>query len=447
MAKDKEYFKVTKFTLLISLLTQFLRYGVNILILPLILNKFSTDVLAIWYVFIAIQQFANLLDFGISPSFSKSFSFVYAGASELKEDGCTIEQSGTISYQLLKKLLYTTEYLYKRLSVVIFSLLAVFGSLYLYVTIDRISTDILLVWLLFAISTGFMSYSNYYLTVIVGKGNITLNNIIILVSRITYLVVLFVSIYLNCGLLSLVLANFSQILMQYIIARINFLTNDEKLSLKSVDFIANNELLRIIWTNAKKLGLTSVGVFLFSQLGIFIANIYFPLSDVAQVGLTLQLYGIIVIVARVGLTTYVPKFSSLWVHNDLKSIKRIFLLCQCYGYIVLFVAVFILLNYGNDLFNLIGSQTSLPSTSLIIAYGFFYLMELTHGNCTTLLGTENKVPFYKAALIAGGMAVVLTLIFIYSGIGVLSLPLGLICSSLPYNSWKWPYTVIKRLKD
>ena len=447
MAKDKEYFKVTKVTLLISLLTQFLRYGVNILILPLILNKFSTDVLAIWYVFIAIQQFANLLDFGISPSFSKSFSFVYAGASELKEDGCTIEQTGTISFPLLKKLLYTTEFLYKRLSVVIFSLLAVFGSLYLYFTIEGVTINTLLVWLLFSVSTGFMSYSNYYLTVIIGKGNITLNNIIILASRITYLVVLFVSIYFDCGLLSLVLANFSQIFIQYLISKKYYLTNDEKSELTTASYVANNELLRIIWTNAKKLGLTSVGVFLFSQLGIFIANIYFPLSDVAQIGLTLQLYGIIVIVARVGLSTYVPKFSSLWVRNDLTSIKRIFILCQCYGYLVLFVAVFVLLRFGNDLFLLIGSQTSLPSTSLIIAYGFFYFMELTHGNCTTLLGTENKVPFYKASLIAGGVAIIFTLIFIYSGVGILSLPLGLICSSLPYNSWKWPYIVIKRLRE
>ena len=447
MAKDKEYFKVTKITLLISLLTQFLRYGVNILILPLILNKFSTDVLAIWYVFIAIQQFANLLDFGISPSFSKSFSFVYAGASELKEDGCTIEQSGTISYPLLNKLLYTTKFLYRRLSVVIFFLLATFGSLYLFLTIEGVTINTLLVWLLFSVSTGFMSYSNYYLTVIIGKGNITLNNIIILASRITYLVVLFVSIYFDCGLLSLVLANFSQILIQYLISKKQYLTHSERSKLTTAEFVANNELLRIIWTNAKKLGLTSVGVFLFSQLGIFIANIYFPLSDVAQIGLTLQLYGIIVIVARVGLSTYVPKFSSLWVRNDLTSIKRIFLLCQCYGYLVLFVAVFVLLRFGNDLFRLIGSQTSLPSTSLIIAYGFFYLMELTHGNCTTLLGTENKVPFYKASLIAGGVAILFTLIFIYSGVGVLSLPLGLICSSLPYNSWKWPYTVIKRLRE
>lgn len=447
MAKGKEYFEVTKFTLLISLLTQFLRYGVNILILPLILNKFSTDVLAIWYVFIAIQQFANLLDFGISPSFSKSFSFVYAGASELKEDGCTIEQTGTISFPLLKKLLYTTEILYKRLSLVIFSLLAVFGSLYLYFTIEDVTINILLVWLLFSVSTGFMSYSNYYLTVIIGKGNITLNNIIILTSRIIYLVVLSVSIYFECGLLSLVLANFSQILIQYLISKKYYLTNAEILELDTVDFVANNELLHIIWTNAKKLGLTSVGVFLFSQLGIFIANIYFPLSDVAQIGLTLQLFGIIVVVARVGLSTYVPKFSSLWVRNDLASIKRIFMLCQCYGYLVLFVAVFVLLRYGNDLFNLIGSQTSLPSKSLIIAYGFFYFMELTHGNCTTLLGTENKVPFYKASLIAGGGAIIFTLIFIYSGVGILSLPLGLICSSLPYNSWKWPYVLIKRLND
>ena len=72
-------------------------------------------------------------------------------------------------------------------------------------------------------------------------------------------------------------------------------------------------------------------------------------------------------------------------------------------------------------------------------------MEITHGNCVTLISTENKVPFYKASIVSGVISIIVTLILLVNNVGIYSFPIGLICGSLPYNSWKWPLVVYKML--
>ena len=51
--------------------------GLNlVVVLPLILSRFTTEEIALWYVLISILSLSQMLDLGFSPTFIRVFSFV-----------------------------------------------------------------------------------------------------------------------------------------------------------------------------------------------------------------------------------------------------------------------------------------------------------------------------------------------------------------------------------
>src|SRR6476659_10329762 len=52
-----------------------IRVGANILLLPLLLTKLPTADLAVWWVFCALGNFANLADFGFGQVISRVTAF------------------------------------------------------------------------------------------------------------------------------------------------------------------------------------------------------------------------------------------------------------------------------------------------------------------------------------------------------------------------------------
>lgn len=448
MQQNSKNFKVNKSIVLTSFLTQFVQYGINLFILPIILNKFSSDTLAIWYIFISIHGLTNLLDFGLSSCFTRFFSYIFSGATKIGDTGIPKEHNDTqIDIQLFNDLLYITRKSYTIISLGIIFLGLVFGTIYLNYVIKIFQhPNLLYIWLLFICIISFSYYVNYYTTVIRGKGLITLNNTIILSSRLLYLISLTIALEMGLDLASMVIALGASTLCQFIISKYKYIDSVERQELKSLNskFLGNIKF-KTIWTNAQKVGLTSIGVFMFSQSGVFLSSVFLNLTEVAQLGLILQIFSVLIVISRVCLNTFIPKISSLWVKSNKLKIKKYFSISQMVGYAIYFLGVSMLILLGNKFLEFIHSQTLLPNNKVIILYGIFYLMEITHGNCTTLISTKNEIPFYKSAIFAGVLSIIITIALLKIGLGIYSFPLGLISGSLPYNSWKWPLVVYKDL--
>lgn len=448
MQQSSQNFKVTKKTIFTSFFTQFIQYGINLFILPILLNRFSSDTLAIWYIFISIQSITNLLDFGLSSSFTRFFSYIFSGANKIEDIGIPKDYNNTqISIPVLHDLLYITKRSYLIIACIIFILLITFGTLYLNYVIDIVkNNNLLLTWLLFTSVVSFAYYVNYYTIVIRGKGLITLNNIIVTSSRILYLVFLIISVELGWGITSMVIALGASTICQFIICSNNYLSPNEKKELNQLGKkYYGNIKFRTIWTNAQKVGLTSIGVFMLSQTGVLLSSIFLSLDDVAKLGLILQIFSVLVVISRVCLTTYIPKISALWVKGGKDRIKKYFTVSQIVGYVIFISGLVICILFGNKFLYLIHSQTLLPDNWVIALYGMFYLMEITHGNCTTLISTKNEIPFYKSAILSGIVSIIITIVLLKLGIGIYAFPIGLILGSLPYNSWKWPLVVYRDL--
>ncbi len=443
-----ENYNLKKRTIILGYLTQFFQYGAGFIVLPVILNKLDADDLGLWYLFLSISSIVSLLDFGFSGSIQRNVAYVYSGASTLLEDGYVPTNKGKIDYYLLKSLIFTSKRIYKYVAIGVLVLSSTFGSLYLYYTVQQ-EIDLIKVctWFLFVITTSINFYYTYILSILKGKGLIDDYNLNIIISKILYILVLYFGVISGWGLFALVVGNLVNIISMVILGKIKYLSANEKKILNNRKIESEN-LFPILWKNARNSGIVNIGVLLLSQAGVILSGIFLPLEDVAKLGLILQIFGIIVVLSRVYLMTVMPKLSSMWITDTKSNIAKLFLKSQLIGYVIFFTSVLFLVLLGDYiLINIIHSKVMLPSVTVILLYTFFYFMEITHGNCCSLISTSNNIPFTRASITSGVVSIVVTVILLNMNIGIVSFPLGLICGSLPYNSWKWPLVTYKILTN
>lgn len=440
-------FHIGRKEVILSYVSQFFQYGISLLILPIILRNLDAEDLGTWYIFLSISSLISLLDFGFSPSIQRNVAYVASGASELREDGYADIGSKNINEQLLISLLKTSCYIYIRISVCIIVLSLSIGPVYLYFSLkDNFNIYILCSWLLFSISLSIYFYQSYILAFVKGLGLLSQYNLNIIISKSVYILLLALLISKGLGLFSLVIAYFANTILMISLAK-----RDLKKVFPSWSLFYKikkyDNLYKILWKNAKNSGIVSLGVFLLSQAGVFLSGLFLPINEVAQLGLLLQIFGIIVVISRVHLTNYIPKFSSLWAQGKYKEIKSNFFKCQLIGYTIFILGVIVIIFEGNIiLLKIIHSQIILPSSNIIILYAIFYFMEITHGNCCSLIATSNQIPFTKSAIVSGVISVISTITLCLAHFGMYAFPLGLISGSIPYNSWKWPTYLFKLLK-
>lgn len=440
--------KIGKKTLVSSYLALILQYGVAILILPVMLNMLPSKEVGIWYIFISVSSLVSLVDFGFSPSIQRSAAYVSSGASELKEDGYVMSNNCEINFSLLASLIKTSQFIYKKISLVIILLGVTAGSFYMYLTLkDDFTVNNVITWIIYVFCIGLNFHFNYLLSLLRGLGYIGDYNMNVIISKVLYIVTLYILIFMGLGLLSLVFASIVNTMVMIILAHIVLNKKVNRFSNLTREY-KTYSLFRLLWKNAKNSGLVSLGVFLLSQSGVFLSGIFLGLEEVASLGLCVQIFTILVVSARVYFTTYTPYISSLWVRGSIEEVKKVFYRCQLISYSIYFLG-FTVIYYSGDylLENLVHSNVMLPSSVVIALYGLFNLMEITHGNCCMLIATSNNIPFTKASLISGLISVVATIGFSLCGLGMVAFPLGLCCGSLPYNFWKWPYETYKILNS
>lgn len=446
--QNSQTFDISKKTFIISYLSQFFQYGISLLVLPFILSFFEAKDLGLWYVFLSISSLVSLLDFGFSSSIQRNVAYVASGAKNLLNEGVQKSNEESINIDLFVSLLKTSSFIYKKISLGVIMLSLTIGTIYLkYILKEEFSFYILSIWIMYSFAISINFYYSYILSFLKGLGLVAEYNKNIIISKSVYITFLAVMILSGLGLLSLVIAYFANSIIMVILG-----INDIKKKIPNfLELYKNknyNNLFPILWKNAKNSGIVSIGVFLLSQSGIFISGLFLTIEEVAQLGLLLQLFGILVVLSRVYLTTCIPRISFLWIKDYKDNITNIFLRCQIIGYIIYITGVSVILFLGNFILqNILHSKVLLPPTNIILLYALFYLMELTHGNCCSLISTSNKIPFTRASIIAGVISIILTILLCKLEYGMISFPIALILGSLPYNSWKWPLYTYNLLKN
>lgn len=431
----------------------FLQIGAGVILLPFILRVFPQETVAIWTIFSTIILLSSILDFGFNPSFARNVSYVVSGATKLKVTGyyqIVENKHGEIDYSLFKGLINAMRWFYVRMAFLLFALLTTVGTYYLHTVLKTYSgnhTEIYISWAILCIINSYSLYTLYYDSLMQGQGLVMRAKQIQIIGQTIYLFVAFILILLRFNLIAIVSAQALSILIRRILSYRAIYTVEFKQFLHKVIAQSRKDILKSIYPNAVKVGLTSLGGFLVTRSSIIVGSLYLSLSEIASYGITVQIAGIISSIATVYYATYQPKIVQFRIYNDYGSLKYIYLKgCLLLFFTFIFGGLALIL-FGNWILMILGSQTLLLHKLPIIIILCTSFLETNHSYAAGILLTKNEVPFFKPSLISGLCVIIgLFLVLRYTNFGILGLVMIPLLVNISYQSWKWPWEVIKDLK-
>ena len=429
----------------------FLQYGVALLLFPFILRILPTETVAIWTIFTTITAFVNLLDFGFNPSFMRNVAYVFSGAKELKSTGLLVveEANANVDYGLLKGLISAMRFFYSRMAVLLCLVLTTIGSYYIFTLLKNYTgshSEIYISWIIVCCINSYSFYTLYYDSLLLGKGLVKRVKQIIIAGQITYLLTAIVLILSGFGLISIVSAQAISVIIKRILSYRSFYTTEIKDNLQKNGQKSQKDILKAIYPNAIKVGLTSIGSFLVNRSAIIIGSLYLSLQVIASYGITMQVLAIISGLASVYFSAYLPKILQCRVQNDNHGIKFLYITACLLLFTTYLIGGASLLFGGDWVLSFIGSKTTLLNKSLLALALSITFLESNHALAGGILVTKNEVPYFKASLLAGSFTLALLFVFLrYTNLGVWGLLLAPGIAQASYQNWHWPIVVIKEL--
>jgi len=443
--------QISKKDVLWNYAATFLKIAASILLLPIILRKMPSEMVAIWSVFMTITAFSTLLDFGFTPSFTRNVTYIFSGVKTLKKSGFEVvnEKNCSIDYGLLKEVITAMRWIYLRIAVILFVILTTIGTYYIHSLLKTYTgshNDVYIAWGILCLINTYSLYTLYYDSLLQGKGLIKRSKQIIIAGQFFYLLIATVLIFLGYGLVAIVTAQAASVLVIRTLSHKSFFTKELKTHLSGTDKKSSKKVMEAILPNSFKIGITSIGGFMVQKSALVIGSLYLSLDDVASYGITMQLITVLSGFSAIFIGTYQPKIVQLQVLQDTTSIKHLYIKGQIILFITYIAGGAVILFLGDWVFGLMHSQTKLLTfglTAFALLLSFEETVLMVAGG---VLLTKNEVPFFKSAIISGILIVAgLLLAYHFFEAGVLAMILVPFIVDIAYQTWKWPYEVHKEL--
>jgi O-antigen/teichoic acid export membrane protein len=422
----------------------------SFILLPLILKKMSSELFGIWTIFISITSFVGLLDFGFKVSFTRNISYVYAGLKNLKTKGIDVNiiYNNNIDYGLLSATIGAMRWFYLRVSMLAFILITIFGTLYIntiLINYHGSHQEVYIVWILFCFVSSYNLFSMYLDALLEGAGHLKKAKQFLVISQITYVLISSILISFNFGLIAIVSAQFISVIIFRALSKKYYFDNELSNNLCKARIYPIKLVIKKIYPNAIKIGLTSLGGFITKRSSIIIGSFFLDLSNIASYGLSVLCVDLIFTFSGTYISTYIPKIAKYRVNNDLISIRNLYLESLFIQLFIGFLGGLILLYLGNYILVFLGSNTLLIENKLLLFLIIFSFLENNHSIAGNILMTNNHVPFFKASLFSGFSTIILLIIMLQIfNFGILSLVLAPGIAQL-YNNFKWPFLLFSQL--
>jgi O-antigen/teichoic acid export membrane protein len=442
---------ITKKDVLWSYAAQIFQFGASFFLLPIVLKKLSSEELAIWYVFLSVTTFVNLIDFGFLPTISRNVSYIFSGAQTLEGTGVSKSNISTeINYNILCDLIKTVKSFYALLSLIVLSILSIFGTFYINSIIVNIENNfnIYLSWYIYIIAASFNIYFFYYTALLSGRGLVSESQKSMVFSRSIFVFISYIGIINGYGLLAISIGNLCGAISNRFLSYSYFYDKNirKEINQHQSSTSSTKYLLKTIWKTSYKLGLVSLGSFLILRANTLLSAKFLDLKIVAQYGLTLQVIQILMAIGRIFYHVYVPFFNQCRLQNNKEAMIFYFSLSISIAWFTYFAGLLVIYLWGNKFLLLINSNTLLLPNNLLLYMLVIYFLEFNHSIFANLITTKNEVPFVWAALISGGAIGIFSFIVLkYSNYGIAGILFVQFFVQILYNNWKWPMYVFSDL--
>jgi hypothetical protein len=416
------------------------RLASGLILLPLVLKRFTTADLGMYYVLLSLSALVPLVDFGFGPAIGRFVGYAMGGSASFQAHGLAKPgNSPAPNYTLLWQLLFSSRALYRLL---VFGLLVVLGAWGTYLVEVRIqeTSSVLttrLAWLVTLFAALFDIYSNWWVVFLRGMNNVLSAARIDALAMAVRLVLAALLLLGGLGLLSIPIGSFFGSLIQRYLARrrcLELLSGHPPPKTTQV-----KEVLRVLWPNTWRAGMIFVGGYLTVNANTAICLHSFGLLANAQYGLSVQLLNVIAGMAAVWTAVKWPIVAQYHARHDFTAVQRILrpriwlqsLSFLAMAAVLLLFGPFLLAHFGS------GKQVLPPEWFALLALGSFLDLQLSFW--TTVIFIGNRLPFLWPVVAGNTLSLALSLTLVhFTSLGLGSLVLGPLLAGSLFNYWYWP---------
>lgn len=423
--------------------------GSNFVLLPLLLLFLSSEQIGLWYVFVAIAGFAQLLEFGFTSTLSRSILYCLSGAQSLKKTGVSCE-SGETNWHLFRVTLKTSRFIYGVIGVVGLVLTSTVGTFYVSSVTGEFSISWSLpAWAIFNLSIFTNLFYLYKLTFLRGIGDVAGENRAKTIARIGQLII--TAVLLVCGfeLLATAIGYFAYSVLMRMIAGRAF-SSDEHISAgiaSDSSSIRRSEILEILKSVsfvASRDGVVSVAWYGATQATTLICSVFLGLAETGTYSVMLQLATALYNFGSAYMRSCLPMFQSAFVAGDEETQRKTvehgisnFVWVYWTGAIAVAICLPLLALFKSDF---------ICSRSLFFGLAGYLFMLNQHSLFCNLIVSMNEIPYFKAYIISTAAGIGFSCLLCGAfGMGVWGLVIGQFMPQLFYNNWRWPCYILRRL--
>lgn len=424
----------------------------NFLLIPLLLLFLSNEEIGLWYVFVAIAGFAQLLEFGFTSTLARNLLFCLSGVRKLSKQGRDISEiAGEVDWHLARVIIRTSKAIYSVMGVIALIVSASLGTVY----VDAVTYHFSVAWsfpswVVFIVSIFTNLYFLYCLTNLRGVGDIAGENKAKTFGRLAQLLITALLLMAGFGLMAASIGFLSYSTIMRFVANHIFKSHREVQQglISDTTFIRRTEIKEVLGTVsfvAWRDGVVSLAWYGATQAMSLLCSAFLGLAETATYSVMLQFATAVHYFSSVYMHTYLPSFQSAYVKGDGQrqrdSVDRGM---SCY------VLMFLACTLGVTLVVLpvlpLFKPDFICDPALYLTLSVYYFLLNQHSLYCQFIVSMNEIPYFKAYLVSTIAGVALTCLLCgWMHWGVWGLILGQAIPQLCYNNWHWPQYVYKKI--
>lgn len=411
-------------------------------VLPLVLNRFSSGDIVLWYLFSTIISLQSIADFGFRQTFSRIISYAFGGAKSIavfKAD--KLNATSVLDHQpnklLLNQIVSTMKSIYLWLTLIVFVLMAIFGSWSMYHPIkDAANIDqAWWGWALVLIVSVVGFYGKIYLNFLEGLNKIALVRRIETLTSIGAILTSIIVLYVAPTLLNLVIVNQFWIIVVvvrdiYLCRKIDGGIYNEVA--KKLPF--DKQIFQQVWQPAWRSGISGfMSVGLTNLTGLIYAQVGNS-AEVASYLLALRIINQIKEVSMAPFYSKLPVLAMLRVKSNLVELVRVCKRGMFLSHMV-FIIGFIVVGLTSDvILKLIHSEVEFVDQKLWLLIGLAFFIHRFGAMHIQVYMSTNHIISHIADGVSGVLYIISSII-LSQYVGIYAVPIGMLVGYLGFYAW------------
>lgn len=392
-------------------------------VFPLIVTKFSTSDIEMWYSFTALIGLVSIVDFGFNSTFIRFLSFAQVSNNkDSQEYNFTADEIIPVMQRVYLVLIL----------IAFLGFFIAYGALEVNMSSSDNPELTLRAFIVTAIGSCLFISGNYFLSYLMGINKVALVMRWDAFSNMGSVITSAIVLSNEGNILSLAIAQQSWVIFNVI--RNIWLCYKSPLFKKSLNGQYRHSIFLKIGEKAWKSG---IGVWMTLGVTQLLALFYAKVSSTnlgASYLLSLNILQQINVFAQAPFYSKLPLFSQLRASGDLKTLIRMAQRGMTLSYITLLVGFIGIITLGQQLLAFINSKTSLVSTELWFLMCISLLIERYGAMHIQLYTTTNKIIWHITTLVSGCLNLI-GVYLMFPTYGVFALPFGSLLGNVAFYAW------------